>query len=85
MGDNGKKESDLQNEEIKPQEPAKFLHIELADNDFDIRVTGITGDIKNSLYMLELAKDLLKAAFANRNSPKIVKPGGIMSFARRFK
>jgi hypothetical protein len=66
-----------------PSNEKKDIILTITFNDEGIRVDG---PIKNKpivLFMLEKAKDVIKAHNILAAQPKIQKPGGILNFVRR--
>ena len=61
-----------------------FLMIELMEDGYNIKVGGIIMDERIAFFLLEKAKDVIKAYNLRQRQPNIVQPkGGIMNFARR--
>ena len=68
--------------EVKPPNP--FLMIELMDDGYNVKVGGIIMDERIAFFLLEKAKDVIKAYNLRQRTPQIVPAKhGIMNFARR--
>jgi hypothetical protein len=66
-----------------PSNEKKDIVLTITLNDEGIRVDGPIKNEPIALFMLEKAKDVIKAHNIMANQPKIQKPGGILNFARR--
>lgn len=70
-------------EETKPEAPQELM-IQIRFNQDGFAVTGEV--IKNepmALYLIEKAKDTIKAYHVKQNAP-VIRKGGVMNFARKI-
>lgn len=61
----------------------QILQIKLTKDSFTVMGEIIKNE-PMALWMLEKAKDYVKAWHINEARPKIAKPGGVMGFARKI-
>jgi hypothetical protein len=73
----------MQDEEKKVEIPQSLvLQITLDENGFKV-VGEVVKNEPMALYMIEKAKDVIKAYHVKQNTP-VIQKGGMMNFARRI-